>query len=152
MARYYCNLLKKGLGAIGSRTYNSPNSAALLQDGTILTETRQPLLGGLLLLMSIYRGHCPRLYMTLLFSHPQLPIFFWFAVNQFYFLAWRRYIVDNWCIAPSLHSSPLSYSYHITGTRILSYSRRFVSMFSPTLDHDSCVMFYQAGQFLLIPR
>ena len=69
-------------------------------------------------------------------------------------------------IAVPLHTSPLSYPHHILGTRILSYSGRFVSMFSlpldfilsfvsmfsPALDHDSCVMFYQAGLFLLIPR
>ena len=37
----------------------------------------------------------------------------------------------------------------LSPTRFHSYS--FVSMFSVTLDHDSCVNFYQAGLFLLIP-
>ena len=35
-------------------------------------------------------------------------------------------------------------------SRILSCSRRFMSMFSPLLDYDSCVMFYWVGLILFM--
>ena len=88
------------------------------------------------------------------------------SLERAIFFPWWRYVVDNWYNNSPLHTFPLSYSHNIYIIRILTYSRRLVSMFSleldsihsfvsifpPALDHDFYMMFYQVGLFLLTSR
>ena len=76
--------------------------------------------------------------------------FLWFTVNQFSLDMMWITVISSWFTLYYLDTRIFSYSRCFVSMFSLSldFNLSFVSLFSPYLDHDSCVMFYQAVLFL----